>query len=237
DHIYCMGRIMRGEGRFEEARECFELCLKAPGMGEARRLLILSVTANLYWELDYRYSVETTEAPLWSLLLRARRWLTREMHTLQSHWRATKGHRRILLSLAKVEIRLGCDGEARHYVDQALSMYGCITAPDIVDRLGHVRALIAAARVSGLEDAARFWADALRWNRYYNTSVEEVFTCSVVHMYVCLVQFKLRDTSGSSQHLGRARQVFATKEQQFLIPGVGTYLSEPVVVNRRKTRH
>lgn len=229
DHIYCVGRIMRGEGRFEKARECFELCLKTPGLGEARRLLILSVTADLYCELDYRHSVETTEAPSRFLLLQARRWLTQEIHTLHSHRRATKGYRRILLSLAEIEIRLGRNGEACHYIGNVLSIYGCITAPDIVDRLGHVRALMAAARVSGLEDAARFWADALRWNRYYNPSEEEVFTCGVVHMHMCLVQFKLGDTGASSQHLGRARQVFATKERQFLIPGVGTYLIDSVV--------
>lgn len=229
DHIYCVGRILRGEGRFDEARKCFELCLKAPGLGEARRLLILSVTADLYCELDYRHDVETEETPSRPLLWQASRWLTQEMHTLQSHRRATKGYRRILLSLAEIKIRLGYDGEARHYVDKALSMYGCIPTPDIVDRLGHVRTLMAAARVSGLEDAARFWADALRWNRCYNPSEEEVFTCGVVHMYLCLVWFKLGDTSGSSQHLGRARHVFATKERQFLIPGVGTYLIDSVV--------
>ena len=32
DHIYSVGRTMRGEGLFEEARQCFELCLKSPGL-------------------------------------------------------------------------------------------------------------------------------------------------------------------------------------------------------------
>ncbi len=228
DHIYGVGRILRGEGRFDEARECFELCLKAVDLGEARRLLILSATADLYCELDYRHGM-TEETPSRPLLWEARHWLIQEVYTLESHRRTTKGFRRILLSLIEIQIRLGCDDEARHYVDKALSMYGCITTPDIVDRLGHVRTLMAAARVSDLENAARFWADALRWNRHYNPSEEEVFTCGVVHMYLCLVRLKLGDTSGSSQHRGRAWQVFATKERQFLIPGVGTYLIDSVV--------
>jgi hypothetical protein len=48
-------------------------------------------------------------------------------------------------------------------------------------------------------------------------------------MYMCLVQFKLGDTTGSSHHLGRARQIFAAKERQFLIPGVGAYLIDSVI--------
>ncbi|KAK4206373.1 hypothetical protein QBC37DRAFT_270485, partial [Rhypophila decipiens] len=55
DHIHCVGRILRGKGRFEEARRCFELCLKTPELTESRRLVILSTTADLYCELDYQH--------------------------------------------------------------------------------------------------------------------------------------------------------------------------------------
>jgi hypothetical protein len=34
EQIYCAGRIFRGEGRFREAKECFEHCLAASGVPE-----------------------------------------------------------------------------------------------------------------------------------------------------------------------------------------------------------
>src|SRR6266536_6103264 len=32
DQVYCAGRIFRGEGRFKEAKECFERCLDMCGL-------------------------------------------------------------------------------------------------------------------------------------------------------------------------------------------------------------
>jgi hypothetical protein len=69
DHIYCVGRIMRGEGRFEEARQCFELCRRTPGLTESRRPLILSAMADLYCELDYQYGQQATAEPKSSYFL------------------------------------------------------------------------------------------------------------------------------------------------------------------------
>ena len=131
---------------------------------------------------------------------------------------ATKGYRPILASLVEVLVGLGCEGEAHEYVDEALGMYGDMAPPDIVDWLGHVRMLMAAARVASLKDAERFWTEALRWNRHYNPDEEEVFTCGVVHMYLGLVRLKLGDPSGgqptsrvcSAGVCGQGAAVFAT---------------------------
>jgi hypothetical protein len=130
--------------------------------------------------------------------------------------------------LVEIEIRKNGE-EARHHVKQLLYMFNSLIEPDIVDRLGHVRALMAAARVSGLEDAEKFWTDALYWNTFYNPEEEEVFTCGVVYMYICLGQYKLGKRSRSREYLERAQRVFERKGRQFLIPGVGTYLLDFVV--------
>jgi hypothetical protein len=145
------------------------------------------------------------------------------MRALQSQ-EPSKGYRRILLSLVETEIRLGYDEEARPRLDQLLCMYKSLSAQDIVDRLGHVRALMAAARVSGLQDANRFWSEALHWNSVYNPLEEEVFTCGVIYMYMCLGEHKLGNSRGSREYLERAQRVFEKKRRQFLIPGIGTYL-------------
>ena len=235
DHIYGVGRILRGEGRFEEARRCFELCRNAPALAESRRLLIQSATADLYCELDYqqsqRYCMGALEStPSMSLLLLARDWLTVEVQALHPSSRlCSKGLRRVLLSLVEIQIRLGCYDEARYRVSQVLGICDSLAAPDIVDRLGHVRALIASARISSLEDAEIVWSDALRWNRLYNPLEEDVFTCGVIYMYMCLVRHKLGNISGSRECLEKAQQVFKREKRQFLIPGVGTYLVNFVV--------
>ncbi|KAK4155546.1 hypothetical protein C8A00DRAFT_41824 [Chaetomidium leptoderma] len=225
DHIYGVGRILRGEGRFEEARQCFELCRNAPALAESRQLLIQSATADLYCELDYQQSQRHL-----SLLLIARDWLTVEVQALHPSSRScSKGLRRVLLSLVEIQIRLGYYDEARLRVSQVLGIYDSLAAPDIVDRLGHVRALIASARISSLEDAEIVWSDALRWNKLYNPFEEDVFTCGVVYMYMCLVRHKLGNISGSRECLEKAQQVFKREKRQFLIPGVGTYLVDFVV--------
>ncbi|KAK3687214.1 hypothetical protein B0T22DRAFT_122501 [Podospora appendiculata] len=164
----------------------------------------------------------------WPHYERRRQWLPEEMRAFQGH-DASKGYRRILLSLVEVEIRLKNYEEARHHVEQLLPMFNSLIAPDIVDRLGHVRTLMAAARVSGLDDAEKFWSDALYWNNFYNHSEEEVFTCGVIYMYMCLGQYKLGKRNGSREYLECAQRVFGSKGRQFLIPGVGTYLVDFVV--------
>lgn len=64
----------------------------------------------------------------------------------------------------------------------------------MVDQLGHLRALIAFARLSpGPEEARKIWEDILMWNRFYYPSEEEVFTCGVVYLYFCDIWYKLGD--------------------------------------------
>lgn len=53
DQILYIGRIMRGEGYFMEAKTCFEACLSAPGLRDSKRFLVKSALADLYCELAY----------------------------------------------------------------------------------------------------------------------------------------------------------------------------------------
>ncbi len=54
DQVYCAGRIFKGEGRFEEAEECFEHCLRTSGIPESKRVIIKSSLADLHCELGYQ---------------------------------------------------------------------------------------------------------------------------------------------------------------------------------------
>jgi hypothetical protein len=204
------------------------------GLPQSKRLVIQSATADLYCELDYEWSKRhctTSESEPEALLLQAKGMLTLEIQRLPLCGRNSKGYRRILLSLIEIEIRLGYPNQARYYVDEVLSMFGSLVVTDIVDKLGHVRALIASARIAlRLEDAEKCWDCALRQNKLYNPSEEDVFTCGVIQLFICLVRYKLGNIPGSLESLVSAKQILNRQQCQFLIPGVRTYLFNSVIL-------
>lgn len=219
DQIFCVGRITRGEGRFQEARTCFEACMRNTGISEAKRLLVKSAVTDIYCELAYLERglpyLAQAEALLEPELARLRQ---------QSHHQ-TKGFRRLLLSLTEVRIRQDRCDEAEILATELLAIYPSIKDPDIVDRLGHVRAHIAMARMSSsLEEEAMRWKSVLDWNRYYNPLEEEVFTCGVVYLLLYVVWHRLGEIHTSLQFLHKAKQVLRRKKRQYLIPGLGSYL-------------
>ncbi|EFW14306.1 conserved hypothetical protein [Coccidioides posadasii str. Silveira] len=48
DQVLCVGRIMRGEGRFEQAKTCFMTCLGSPGLRKSQRFIVQSTLADTY---------------------------------------------------------------------------------------------------------------------------------------------------------------------------------------------
>ena len=219
EQIFCAGRAMRGEGRFTEACTCFETCLRTVGSSEVKRFAIISSVADLYCELDYYHGGTQP------LLRHAKDMLVTEIGRFETRDKASRGYRRMLLSLIEVEIRLGHDGEGRRLAEEILRIYDGLGERDILDRLGHVRALMASARVTEkLEEEERRWASALQWNRDYNPSEEEVFTCGVIYLFTGLARYRQGNIDGSRESLTRALQVLTKQRRQFLIPGAGTYM-------------
>ncbi|KAK8036668.1 Acyl-CoA N-acyltransferase [Apiospora rasikravindrae] len=223
DQIFCVGRITRGEGRFQEARTCFEACMRNTEISEAKRHLVKSAVTDIYCELAY------SEGAL-SYLAQAEAILEPELARLRQLSRhQTKGFRRLLLSLTEVRIRQDRRDEAKLLAIELLAIYQSIKYPDIIDRLGHVRTHIALARISSsLEEEAMHWTSVLDWNRYYNPLEEEVFTCGVVYLFLCVVWHRLGEAQISLQFLQNANQVLCRRNRQYLIPGLGTYLFRDV---------
>jgi len=235
DQVYFAGRTLKGQGYFNEAKQCFERCLAIDGLRESKRILIKSSLADLYSELDYLQRKgpnlnhsERCAAPEISFLDKAEEMLLPEIECLKARGQHSKGFRRLLLALIEVEIRRYRFDNAEILTTEILDIYSRLTEPDIVDRLGHVRALIARARISPLSEAEGRWSDVLDWNRKYNPLEEEVFTCALISLFICSMRFQLGNLYGGRAAFSHAMEVMDGKTPQFLIPGVGTYLFDHV---------
>jgi hypothetical protein len=231
DQICCTGRILRGEGRFEEAKCCFEGCLAAVELPESKRILIKSTLADLYCELDYlQYkrnglsNPEGINVQKVGYLEKAKDMVEPEVEQKRARNQYSKGFRRLLLALIEIEIKRYRLVEAETLIVELLAIYNRLTEPDIIDRLGHVRALIAWARTSPFPKAEEHWISVLRQNAIYNPCEEDVFTCGVVYLFISLVRFHLQQIDRSRAAFCRAMHILDRKKPQFLLPGVGTYL-------------
>lgn len=225
DQIFCIGRILRGEGRFMEAKLCFETCMGSPGLGDSKIFLLKSTLADLFCEINY------SQEPGNSYLIRAVEMVESDIERLRKTSRQhLKGYRRMLLSFIEVQIRQGHFLEAGDGVKELLALYDDLVDIDIVDRLGHVRTLIASARLpSSVQDSLLRWSDVLAWNKYYNPLEDEVFTCCVAYHAISNAFNALGMVNESSENFCRAMEVSRRRCRQFLIPGVGTYIYDRVL--------
>lgn len=125
DQMFCVGRITRGEGLFQEARRCFEACMNNTETSEAKRLLVKSAVADIYCELAH------AEEEL-SYLAQAGAVLEPEVERLrQSSRHQTKGFWRLLLSLTEVRIRQDRRNEAGVLATELLTIYQSIKYPEL----------------------------------------------------------------------------------------------------------
>ena len=225
DQLCCNGRILKGEGQFEKARLCFEGCFGTPGLPRPKQLLITSHLSDLYCELDYMQRNNAQQLTMQLTWLgKGREIVQREVDCMRVLGKPSKGLRGLLLSLIEIEIRQGHLDRAESLTNELLDIYSRIAEPDVNDRVGHVRTLIARARISDLCEAEKHWNAALRQNKVYNPLEEEVFTCGVIYLFISFVRFQLRDVDGSRCSFKKATEVICKKRPQFLMPGIGTYL-------------
>ncbi len=225
DQLYCNGRILKGEGLFNEARRCFEGCLTTRGLSRPKRVLIISHLSDIYCELDYMQRNVTLQS---THLKKGREAVQREISRMRASVNPSKGLRRLLLSLVEIEIREGHLERAECLTIELLGIYSRVAEPDVNDRVGHVQTLIARARISQLDEAERHWHAVLLQNRAYNPLEEEVFTCGVIYLFMSSARFQLGDIDGSRATFKKAVEVIRKKRPQFLMPGIGTYLFDNV---------
>jgi tetratricopeptide (TPR) repeat protein len=229
DQLCTTGRVLRGEGRFDEARRCFEGCIATPGLPRSKRLLFLSHLSDVWCELDYIQRNNACQLTLQSSYLsKGREVVQQETDCARACGKPSKGLRRLLLALTEIEIRQHRFDRAECIISELLGIYSKIAEPDVNDKVGHVRTLIARARVSQLCEAEENWNAALLQNRAYNPFEEEVFTCGVIYLFISFVRLQLDDVDGSRGTFKKAIEVIRRKRPQFLMPGMGTYLFDSI---------
>ncbi len=218
-----LGQSYKGERLFEDAKSAFEGCLAAMKPQDSERFLIISHLADMYCEVEYLKRKELA-IPDAAYLDEAEKVVRPEIEHLRTSSRHPRHLRRLLLSLLEIEMIRGRRSVAECLIEELLATYNNITVPDINDQVGHVRALIAWARISEPSEAVVRWRIALQWNKTYNPSEEDVFTCGVIFLFISLAHFQIGHADDSRASFDRAAEIISSKQPQFLIPGVGTYL-------------
>ena len=218
-----LGQSYKGAGLFEYAKSAFEGCLAAMKPHDSERYLIKSNLADVYCELDYLKRKESV-IPDSVYLQEAEQIVSTEIESLRTRSGSSKHLRRLLLSLIEIEIIRGQPSVAERLIKEILAIYNRLTEHDTNDQVGHVRALIALARISAPSERVVRWQTAYHWNKIYNPSEEDVFTCGVIYLFISLAHLQLGDKHESWASFDRASEIIRKKKPQFLMPGVGTYL-------------
>jgi tetratricopeptide (TPR) repeat protein len=218
-----LGQSYKGEGLFEDARSAFEGCLAAMKPQDSEQFLIKSHLADVYCEVNYLKRKEFA-IPDAAYLDEAEKVVSPEIKHLRTSSRHPRHLRRLLLSSLEIEMIRGRQSVAECLIEELLATYNNLSEHDINDQVGHVRALIAWARISEPSEAVARWHTAFHWNKIYNPSEEDVFTCGVIFLFISLAYFKLGNTDESWASFNRAAEIISRKQPQFLIPGVSTYL-------------
>jgi tetratricopeptide (TPR) repeat protein len=226
NQIHSAGRIVRGQGHFVTACQFFERCLEIQPLRESKRYLALSHLVDTYIEVDYLQYRRTGHHA--GMLAKAENLVRPEIEHLRALAPRSKGYRRLLLSMSEIQIRRTRFDQAERLLMELCDIYGKLADPDIVDRLGHVRAIIALARISPPSESETRWIRALNLGRRYNPLEEEVFTVALIHLFICTARLKRGDIERGKAAFDYAVEICRAKPPQFLIPGAGTYLFDDV---------
>ncbi|CAN8096747.1 unnamed protein product [Discula destructiva] len=221
DQILCAGRALRGQGDFESARTLIEACWKRPHLPHHKRFIVGSLLADVYCEL----AMARTDGKISVDLARIQVWIHSQLEFIRSSGRYHKGYRRLMLSLIEIEILNGNHDTVRDLTSELLNLYDGLANCDITDQLGHIRALIALARVSWTQhNIFERWKAVIDWGIFYNPQELDVFSCGVVYLFLTSVSSMKGMSDASLRYGARAWCILEQKRPQYLIPGIGTYL-------------
>lgn len=201
------GRIARYAGKFLEARECFERCLRD---GDPSYRHIQYHLADIYCELGCDRQAQILLLPD----------VERLRHTQSPQ---PKAFRRLALPLAEASINLRQLDLARSTLEEALQAYENIQNHDVTDQLGHVRTLISLARVDWYEgvyeDADERLKRATALIESYSSFIPRGFDFAFINLFHSVVKRAL------------ASELLSKVPRGYFMAGNGTYFFEEISSN------
>lgn len=223
NQMMCVGRVLRGQGEFKAARTHFKACADTPQLPKHKRYADIAAFADVCCELA-ELDPSQRQAYLAEAEILIRSAVDFDDSQLYLTIRHHKGLRRLLLSLIEIDILQFNFLDAYYRSQCILATYSELQEPDIIDRLGHVRALIASARLSTtFHDEIGSWERVLAQGYIYYPN-EEVFICGVVGLFLANAYLSFGLTQVGRLKHEYAMRILATEKPLFLIPGIGTYL-------------
>lgn len=205
-----IGRLERYQGRFEEARNSLEECLKTVP-GRESRYHIMHHLADVYCEL---WAPEEAE-----------KLVLRETQQLRAQGRqGSRAFRRLMLPLAEAYILQRRYPEADVALQELITIYRGMADPDVADQLGHVRSSIGQARIrwytAQYSEAHDSLEGALALTAKYGTFSKGNFYIGVIYLFLSVVKVELQR---------ECRDVYASAIQilqqphRYFMPGMGSY--------------
>ncbi|KAI9847786.1 MAG: hypothetical protein M1837_001679 [Sclerophora amabilis] len=210
-----LGKILRYEGRFQEALPYLEDILRESVddqfyQGAGWRRTLLSNIADLYCELHRAADAEDLLDPE-----------LKRITGIQS----TSSGRRLQLSLTESFIQRGMYDEGTECLMKLKPIYESIPNPDIISSRGHFRVWTGLARIAHLRsqwDEALFrWREALKILETLGR--EKGFNSGLVRYSISHALLKLGKREESSATLSQAKIDLASEGRKYWIVGLNSY--------------
>ena len=218
-----LGKILRYEGRFQEALTFLEEQLKNCEddefyEGTGWRRVLLSNVADLYTELDRPADAEAILEP--------------ELKQMKSKGQQNiSSGRRLQLSLTETFMRRGIYDQAKACLVKLRTLYESIAEPDILTRSGIFRTWTSMARIAHYR---KCWDESLfNWRKALE--VLEVqgwggsFSGGLVKCSIAYVLFKLGQMDEGLKILNEGRINLNSEEQMFWIVGFNSYWHDHIL--------
>ncbi|KAI9856193.1 MAG: hypothetical protein M1813_009210 [Trichoglossum hirsutum] len=212
-----LGRILRDEGRFQEAFTHFERVLEESEGDDLYKStgwfpVLLSNIAELHCELHRPAGARDILQPALADLTR-------------KNWQDVSYGRRLQLSMAESLIQCGSYDEAEEYLRNLQRIYEDLPNPDMPSRAGHFRVWAGLARMSHLgsrwDEALVRWGQALK--KWEDCGFGEGSVSGVIHYSIAHILLELGNLKESQEAVELAQANLGRGPRRFWIVGLCSY--------------
>ena len=200
-------KLLRCQGRFDDARQLLEGCPILPY--HLHRYSLRASLADAYTDLG---------SPCKALEI-----LTQEITDAKTNEVKNKAYRRLFVSSITANIEYGQYKEAERCLKDTLPLFQ-IKDPNVSDQLLHIRFLISSAQIlhhnlHWLEALAE-WEAILSYIRIYKSFEGEGYVYAVSHLSISVVQLYLGNIDEAWKAFDHAAKVLRTGIRDFWIPSL-----------------